>query len=1129
MRWSDLRDGSGAHGRLGTLTTLALRAVLLGLAFQGTVFAQSRTAGTGSISGTARDASGLVLPGATIAVKNLRTGETADATSNAQGTYAFAGLSPSVYTVTARLTGFAPVEFKDVQLLAGQEVRLDVTLAPAAQSETVTVTGEAPLLDVSDARMGANVNEREVSTLPINGRQLSQLYLQAPGALNSGTGTFGDIRFSGRAVEQNIVRYDGVEGSAIIDASPGNLNGEIASPFRLQSSLENVQEFRVDSNNYPAEYGTGTGGQVTVVTKSGTNAFHGSLFEYFRDDSLDRPNAFDPVVGGQQQKSNLRLHQFGASFGGPLVKDKAFFFGSYEGYRLNSGINFVEAVPSAAARARAVPAVVPLLDAFKDPRAIILNGASANPDFDIAQLQDASKVNEDAFSGRIDVRLSPKHKFYARYFRDNGDNDQPEGVTGRRQIYKARPENAVAALQSTLTASVVNELKIGYNRANTEINGVAPTINGIDLSSITLNITGSVANTGIAGQGSNSGVAIPGGLLRQNSANNGRGAPYQPYTLSVMDALGWLRGQHYFKLGGEFRAVRVKTDRLGGTTYTYSNLNDFLANRLQQVQFLGDLSAPSPFHDGATGEREARAEYYIGYLQDEWKVSPKLTLNLGVRYDYYTPLHEARELEVNFDAIDGRILPQGGTVLKGKKDSLQPRVSFAFTPSRSGKTVVRGGFGILVGPGQVEDQIQPIESDRISSTITGGSFPVDTAALTANFLNNPNNRSYQPRAYLPEYTIPEKVYQYSLGIQQQLPGELAFTAAYVGSQGRNLFLRSIANRIVDVRTNANPASNAIVIREFSIVNPDGSVQNPFAEVDVKTSGGHDSYNAMQLSLTRPSIHGLTLNAQYTLSKSFGNSAGSNEAQTVGNNARARADFDYDDGYNRFDVRHTFNVSAVYALPVGKDKKADLGSFGNAILGNWQAGAIFNGRSGLPIDVLVTRPDVAYRDAAGNIFSSPAAGRTAIINTPGGGNSRNVRRPNRIPGVDPYLRQGNQWLNPAAFSIPAAGEFGNLQRGAIRGPSFKQLDLVLVKGIPMSGSAQLDLRFEVFNVFNTNNYALPSGRLNNALGTGANQIQPGQPFTQAAAGSTFGLLTSTVGTTVGLGTNRQVQLAARFSF
>jgi hypothetical protein len=220
-----------------------------------------------------------------------------------------------------------------------------------------------------------------------------------------------------------------------------------------------------------------------------------------------------------------------------------------------------------------------------------------------------------------------------------------------------------------------------------------------------------------------------------------------------------------------------------------------------------------------------------------------------------------------------------------------------------------------------------------------------------------------------------------------------------------------------------------VIREFSIVGADGSVQNPYAEVDVKTSGGHDSYNAMQLSLTRPSMHGLTLNAQYTLSKSFGNSAGSNEAQTVGNNARAIGDFDYDDGYNRFDVRHTYNVSAVYALPIGAGKKKDLGSLGNAILGNWQVGAILNGRSGLPIDVLVTRPDVAYRDASGRPLQHARGGRTAIINTPGGGNSRNVRRPNLIPGVDPYLKNGNQWLNPAAFAIPAAGEFGNLQRGA----------------------------------------------------------------------------------------------------
>src|SRR6185436_991294 len=188
-----------------------------------------------------------------------------------------------------------------------------VALSVAGKQEAITVSGELTPVDTSSARMGANVNEREVTYLPINGRQLSQLYLQAPGALNSGTGTFGDIRFSGRAVQQNVVRFDGVEGSAIIDASPGNLNGELASPFRLQSSLENVQEFRVESNMFPAEYGTGTGGQVTVVTKSGGNDLHGTLFEYMRDDAFDSPNAFDPVVDGKQQKSSLSQHQFGAS------------------------------------------------------------------------------------------------------------------------------------------------------------------------------------------------------------------------------------------------------------------------------------------------------------------------------------------------------------------------------------------------------------------------------------------------------------------------------------------------------------------------------------------------------------------------------------------------------------------------------------------------------------------------------------------------------------------------------------------------------------------------------------------------------------------------------------------------
>ncbi|MEO5762205.1 MAG: carboxypeptidase-like regulatory domain-containing protein, partial [Vicinamibacteria bacterium] len=484
----------------------------------------------GRITGIVRDASGGVVPGTTVVATNEQTGDSRETVTNTEGRYVFLGLRPALYNVKAQLSGFAKAEMKAQKVSAGQEVSLDIALKTASLAETIEVIGEGSALDSSSARQGANVSEREVSQLPVNGRQISQLYLQAPGAVNTGTGTFGDIRFSGRAVEQNIIRYDGIEGSAIIDASPGNLNGEVPSPFRLQASLENVQEFRVESSNFPAEYGTGTGGQITVITKSGTNAFHGGAFEYFRDQKLDSPNAFDSIINGKQAKSPLRQHQFGASIGGPLVKDKAFFFFSYEGYRLDSGINFVEAVPSAAARARAVPAIVPLIDAFKAPGAIILPGASANADFDIAQLQTLATVRENSFAGRLDVKLNPSNRLYLRYFNDKGDNDAPEGVTGRHVAIQSKPQNGVFALQSNLGSSTINEAKIGYNRADTQINGIAPTVNGIDLSAITINITGSVANSGIAGQGSTSGTAIPGGLVRQNSATNGRGAPYRPYS-----------------------------------------------------------------------------------------------------------------------------------------------------------------------------------------------------------------------------------------------------------------------------------------------------------------------------------------------------------------------------------------------------------------------------------------------------------------------------------------------------------------------------------------------------------------------------------------------------------------------
>jgi hypothetical protein len=1090
----------------------------------------------GRMVGTVHDQNKALLPGAKVTVKNTQTGEERTALTNDEGSYLITNLKASAYTVRVSVHGFADSEVKGIQLLVGQALMLDIEVKPAGTTEVVNVAaGEDAGLDTTSARIGANVNPREVQGLPLNGRQLSQLYLQAPGSLNSGSGTFGDIRFSGRAVEQNAVRYDGVEGSAIIDSSPGNLNGEIASPFRLQASLENVQEFRVDSNSYPAEYGTGTGGQVNVVTKSGGNRFHGSLFEYLRNEKLDSRNWFD-----RDFKSPLRLNQFGASLGGPIVKDRLFFFGSYEGYRLRSGINIVEGIPKLSRCASAVAAVRPLCEgAFLAAGATrIVTNPLTSPDFDIGQLQASNPVNENSASLRFDFKANDKNFLYFRYFRDQGDNDQPQNVSGARAVYNYVPQNAVASWQATIGSNKINEFKLGYNSAYTRVAGSAPTVGGIDLSAVTINLSGSVALQNIPGQGNSAGLSIPGGLFRLNSATNGRGAPYTPYTIGLIDSFGWIQASHSLKLGGEVRLLRLYTDRLGGTTYSYSNLANFLANTASSVQFNGDVSS-QPFNAGATGNRFAKEEFYIGYAQDEWKIKPNLTLNYGLRYEYYTPLREDKDRQVVFDIDKGVILPNDTTVYKALKTNFAPRVSLAWSPNPGGtgmfgggKTVVRGGFGINYGPGQIEDQIQPIESDRISSTLSNvtNAFPANIAAIVANFSANPNNRNYQPRAYdRANYKVPERIFAYSGSVQQELPYKMVLTLAYVGSQGRNLFLRSVANQIVSVRTNSNPANAAIVIREFSIVTENGAgvnptVLNPYAEIDYKRSGGHDNYNAFQTTLGRRFNSGLTLNSQYTFGRSFGNTAGSNEALTAGNIARKTADFDYDEGYNNFDVRHSFNVSGVYTLPWGKS----LSGVSRMLLGGWDIGTIMNARSGLPIPVQITRPDIVYVDAAGNVFGNPAAGRAAVINTPGGGNSRNVRRPDLLPGVNPFINKDRTILNPAAFAIPKPGTYGNLVRNQIHGPRFVQQDLIVAKKFAIRESANIEFRAEVFNLFNITNFSNPPAQLPNTFGAGAT-LQPGQPFTAALAGSAFGVVNRTVERTVGLGTNRQIQFALRLNF
>ncbi len=337
-------------------------AILFAATTAGSAFAQGEL---GRVSGIVRDQSNAFVAEAKVLVKNERTGDERSALTNNDGYFIIGSLRPSTYTIKVEKGGFAILEYTAMPVAVGQELALDFEIKPAGVQEAVTVVGTAPVLDVSSARhrrerqraRGAGAAGQRPADVAADaaGARLAERRRPAPGRTSASRG---------RANEQNVIKYDGIEGSAIIDASPGNVNGENQTPFKLQASLENVQEFRVESSSYPAEFGTGTGGQVSVITKSGGNRFHGSVFEYLRSDKLDAPNYFDSHPRPRRQrdrrswpKSPLKQNQFGGSIGGPIVKDRLFFFGSYEGYRLDAGRNFVEAVPSAAAWARAVPAV----------------------------------------------------------------------------------------------------------------------------------------------------------------------------------------------------------------------------------------------------------------------------------------------------------------------------------------------------------------------------------------------------------------------------------------------------------------------------------------------------------------------------------------------------------------------------------------------------------------------------------------------------------------------------------------------------------------------------------------------------------------------------------------------------
>jgi hypothetical protein len=361
------------------------------------------------------------------------------------------------------------------------------------------------------------------------------------------------------------------------------------------------------------------------------------------------------------------------------------------------------------------PAVRPLLGAFP-----VGQTPSSDPDFDIVSVNLPSNVDENSGGARFDYNISDKLRLYARYFRDQGESAQTQNSTGSIYATSIVPQNAVVSLTQLLTPTIINETKFGFNGAKTRVAGIPGPSPDANINGVTINLSGSVALGGIAGQSGSAGLAIPSGLIRLSSSFNGRGAPYTNFSTSYIDNLSVLHGNHNLKFGAEIRAITLYNDQLGGTTYSFPNVTAFLANQPSSIAFNGDLSATSPF-TGLSGVAHMRQNYYIFYAQDEWKIKPTLTMSYGLRWEYYEPLHETRNKDVTFDMLTGQIVPKGTNWYHSSTHNFGPRLAFSWAPQAfGGKTVFRIGGGYYYGPGQTEDQLQPEANDRIGKTITSG-------------------------------------------------------------------------------------------------------------------------------------------------------------------------------------------------------------------------------------------------------------------------------------------------------------------------------------------------------------------------------------------------------------------------
>jgi hypothetical protein len=974
---------------------------LFGLVWAGSAKAQIERA---TLTGTVTDPSGASVPNARVEIVSPSTGFERHVDTGDAGVYSITDLPIGRYDITISHEGFKTFEERGIELFVRQTRTVDAQLQVGTAIARVEVQGATQALENTNAELGSVLQSRQVNDIPINGRDWATLMTLAPGAINLGGGGQRDLRFVGRGIDDSNYTFDGIDATGVQEQSQ-------KVGVRLNISLETIAEFRVSSSVYTAESGGSAGAQVSVVSKSGTNTFHGGVFEFLRNDIFDARSPFDfPGV------PPFRLNQFGGSLGGPIKKNRTFFFLDYEGLRQSLHTTVIGFVPNAAFRAP-VAATSPVLKPFLDSWPI--GQTHVDPVTDQWSSIGLNSNREDSGVVRLDHTFTDRTSMFGRFNIDDVSLTAPLDTVGGVDAPIIRPSNLVIQLTHVFSPTVVNELRGGFNRsamhhyqygtsplstANDEAGYVGVSVSGFD-----------TPNT--------------------NYLDTEVGT-----TIDGYDDLSIVRGRHTIKLGigVERHRLNNSSEGIAAGTLTYSSAQDFVNNVLSDYTFVGQLTLGGN-----------RRTYYMPYVQDTYKMRPNLTLNLGLRYEYYTVLHEVRDRIAVVKLSCGGFCPKGTPLYSPVRTDFAPRVGLAWTPAGvAGKTVIRTGFGMYFSPNQMDDFSDGHEStgqrfDVSSASVPGLSWPVALSLLPAP--------SYSPKAWDPNRRDGYDE-NWDFAIQRLFPHSFLGQIAYDGSEGHRLF-SAIRTNLINPLTGTRPLPT-------------------FGEFNQKGNNGNANFHSLQVSLRRALTSGWLWETQYMWSHAMSdNGFGAGQYPHIENFACIKCSYSDSD----IDVRHSFSANSVYQLPFGPGKPfLHSGGVVGKLVGGWELSGIASATSGRPIDILVDRSPTDLPD----------------------GNTRN-QRPDLAPGVSIYPAHQtiNNWFNPAAFAVPAVGTWGNLGRNVGRGPGYYEIDTALEKETAITERLAVKFRAEAFNVLNHPIYGDPASDISSAsfgvittpLNTGATGI------------------------------------------